>query len=94
MRPDFIFLAEQEGKPVADLVDPHGLQYADALPKLQGLASYAENHPKAFRRIESVAEANGVLRVLDLKRPDVREAVRTATDATTVFRSTLASDYT
>lgn len=93
MRPDFIFFAEQDGNPVADLVDPHGLQYADALPKLQGLASYAESHPTAFRRIESVAEANGVLRVLDLKRPEVREAIRTAKDAASVFRSTLASDY-
>ena len=93
VRPDFIFFAEQDGNPVADLVDPHGLQYADALPKLQGLASYAESHPSAFRRIESVAEANGVLRVLDLKRPEVREAIKKASDAASLFRSTLASDY-
>lgn len=94
MRPDFIFFAEQDGKYVADLVDPHGLQYEDALPKLQGLAAYAENHPTAFRRIESVAEANGVLRVLDLTRPEVRNAIKAATDATSIFRSVLASDYT
>lgn len=93
LRPDFIFFAEHEGKLVADLVDPHGLQYADALPKLRGLAVYAENHPAAYRRIESVAEANGVLRVLDLYRPDVRDAVRNATDASSLFRSSVASDY-
>lgn len=93
VRPDFIFFAEDDGKVVADLVDPHGLQYADALPKLQGLADYAESHPGAFRRIESVAEANGVLRVLNLMRPEVREAIKKASDATSLFRSTLASDY-
>jgi len=63
VRPDFLFFAEHEGKLVADLVDPHGLQYADALPKLQGLATYAENHPTAYRRVESVAEANESPRV-------------------------------
>lgn len=93
VRPDFLFFAEHEGKLVADLVDPHGLQYADALPKLQGLATYAENHPTAYRRVESVAEANGVLRVLNLKRPDVREAINKATDAASIFRGNLASDY-
>jgi hypothetical protein len=93
VRPDFIFFADQEGNFVADLVDPHGLQYADALPKLQGLAKYAENHATVYRRIESVAEAGGVLRVLDLKRPDVRDAIRKAMDAPSIFRSALASDY-
>lgn len=93
VRPDFIFFFEQSGELGADLVDPHGLQYADALPKLQGLAAYAEDHVNAFRRIESVAEANGVLRVLDLQSPEVREAVRKATDANSIFRGTLAHDY-
>ncbi|MDX3931294.1 MAG: DEAD/DEAH box helicase family protein [Stenotrophomonas sp.] len=93
VRPDFLFFAEHEGKLVTDLVDPHGLQYADALPKLRGIATYAENHPAAYRRVESVAEANGVLRVLNLKRPDVREAIKKATDAISIFRGSLASDY-
>ena len=52
VRPDFIFFATQDnGKVVADIVDPHGLHLADALPKLQGLTLYAEAHPKAYRRI-------------------------------------------
>lgn len=93
IRPDFVFFAEDDGKLVADLVDPHGLQYADALPKLQGLATYAANHATAYRRIESVAEANGVLRVVDLKRPEVRDAVKKATDTGSLFRGPLASDY-
>ncbi|RYD70768.1 MAG: type III restriction endonuclease subunit R, partial [Verrucomicrobiaceae bacterium] len=93
VRPDFVFFVEHEGQFAADLVDPHGSQYADALPKLQGLASYAENHPTAYRRVESVAEANGVLRVLDLRRSEVRDAIRKATEAGALFRSTFASDY-
>jgi len=93
VRPDFLFFAEHNGKIVADIVDPHGLQYADALPKLQGLAIYAESHPTAYRRVESVAEANGVLRVLNLMHPDVRDAVRNASDALSLFRGNLASDY-
>lgn len=93
VRPDFLFFAEQDGMLVADIIDPHGLQYADALPKLQGLSNYAEAHPTAYRRIESVAEANGVLRFLDLKRPDVRDAIKKAEDAGSLFRSGMASDY-
>ncbi len=93
VRPDFVFFAEHEGKLVADLVDPHGLQFADALAKLQGLATYAENHLNAYRRIESVAEANGVLRSLNLQRSDVRDAIKNAKEAGSLFRSSIASDY-
>lgn len=78
---------------VVDLVDPHGLHLADALPKLRGLAVYAVEHEQAFRRIESVAEAKGKLRVLDLKREEVRQAIATADDADKLFGGTLAQDY-
>jgi type III restriction enzyme len=93
VRPDFVFFAEQDGKVAVDLVDPHGLHLADALPKLQGLALYAESHASAYRRIESVAEASGKLRVLDLTRAEVREAVRIAKSAKTLFEGLLATDY-
>lgn len=95
LRPDFIFFAEQDGQVVADIVDPHGLHLADALPKLQGLALYAQNHASAYRRIESVAKVKGSdrLRVLDLKRQEVRDAITAAHDAETLFSSGLASDY-
>ncbi|MET8586957.1 hypothetical protein ABZX39_39965, partial [Streptomyces collinus] len=56
VRPDFLFFAEQDGSPVVDLVDPHGLHLSDALAKLQGLAQYAASHPNAYRRIESIAQ--------------------------------------
>lgn len=93
VRPDFVFFAEQDGQVVVDLVDPHGLHLADALPKLQGLALYAENHGNTYRRIESVAEALGKLRVLDLKRLDVRQAIKSANSAKVLYEGILASDY-
>ena len=94
VRPDFIFFATAaDGKLVADLVDPHSLHLADALPKLRGLALYAETHAGAYRRIESVAEAVGRLRVLDLTSEEVRHAIASAQDAASVFSSTHARDY-
>lgn len=94
VRPDFIFFAAQaDGKVVADIVDPHGLHLADALPKLQGLALYVEMHEKVYRRIESVAEAKGKLRVLDLTNDTVRKGIAVATDAASLFSGTLARDY-
>ncbi|MGY9709630.1 DEAD/DEAH box helicase [Citrobacter freundii] len=93
VRPDFLFFAVQDSEVVVDLIDPHGLHLADALPKLKGLALYAEHHPGAYRRIESVAEVKGKLRVLDLKRHDVRNAIAVAENAETLFSSGLANDY-
>lgn len=94
VRPDFIFFAtEADGTAVADIVDPHSLHLADALPKLQGLGLYAEKHAKVYRRIESVAEAKGRLRVLDLTREEVRSGIASAKDATSLFAGGLARDY-
>jgi len=95
VRPDFIFFAAlKDGTIVADIVDPHGLHLSDALPKLQGLAVYAGSHAEVFRRIESIAEVDGNLRVLDLTREDVRNAIAAGKDATSLFGGMLASNYT
>lgn len=93
VRPDFLCFAKQDGNVVVDLVDPHGLHLADALPKLQGLALYAGKHSSAYRRIESIAEVKGTLRMLDLKRQDVQQAIGSALDATSLFSGGLADDY-
>jgi len=93
VRPDFIFFAEQDGNVVVDLIDPHGFHLADALPKLQGLARYAESHSQYYRRIEAVAETGGKLRVLDLTRADVRQAVMDAKNAEALYKSAVAGDY-
>ena len=77
MRPDFIFFAENpDGSIVADIVDPHGDYFADSLPKLQGLAAYAEVYGKQFRRIEAVAKIDKIYRVLDLQDSSVRAGVK------------------
>lgn len=94
LRPDFIFFGTTHtGDVVADLVDPHGHHLADAMPKLRGLADFAEQYGAEFRRIESVAETGGVLRVLDLTKHNVRQAVRGAASAKSLYESDLASDY-
>jgi len=94
LRPDFIFFAKLGKDVIADLVDPHGFHLADALPKLQGLARFAEEHPKEFRRVEAVADIGaGKLRVLDLTKADVRRAVMTASTAESLYRGASATDY-
>lgn len=94
VRPDFVFFATQsDGTVVADIVDPHGVHLSDALPKLQGLARYAETHTQTYRRIESIADVGGKLRVLDLTREDVRGSVAAAKNATGLYNGSLASDY-
>lgn len=94
LRPDFIFFSTaHDGQVVVDLVDPHGHHLADALPKLRGLAAFAERFTDQFRRIESVAETDGTLRVLDLTKRRVREAIRNAPSAKALYTSELASDY-
>ena len=93
LRPDFLFFSETDRGIVVDIVDPHGTHLSDALPKLKGLARFAENYGTEFRRIESVAEAGGKLRVLDIGRPAVREAIAQATDAKALYLSDVADEY-
>lgn len=94
VRPDFVFFTTQsDGTVVADIVDPHGTQFSDAIPKLQGLAQYAEGHPHVYRRIESVAKIGDTLRVLDLTNATVRKAVEEAKDAKALYEGPFASKY-
>jgi len=93
VRPDFIFFAEEDGELVVDIIDPHSFHLADALWKLQGLVCYAETHSQVYRRIEAVAETGGKLRVLDLTRANVRQAVKEAQSAENLYKSKVASDY-
>jgi len=93
VRPDFVFFADKDGYIVADMIDPHSYHLADALPKLKGLARYAEAHSEIYRRIEVVANAGGKLRVLDLTRTDVRLVVMEATSAEALYKGAVAGDY-
>lgn len=79
MRPDFLFFSKSaEGEVVTDIVDPHGAYLGDALAKLRGLAKYAEDHQKQYRRVISVDKINGRFLALNLKDQCVREAIAEA----------------
>lgn len=94
MRPDFVFFfTNTDGSIGASIIDPHGTHYADALPKLRGLADYAAHHSDLYQRVDAVAEVDGQLRVLDLTSTRVRQAVRDATDARTLYQTEYASNY-
>lgn len=94
VRPDFIFFSEKsDGSVVADIVDPHGHHFADALPKLKGLAKYAEENGHHYRRIEAVAEIDKQLKILDLTDANVRSAVVNAQDAKSLYESSIANGF-
>lgn len=93
LRPDFLFFSVVSGKVVVDIVDPHGLHLSDSLEKLKGLAQYAEEHTEHFRRIESIAEVNGKLRVLDLTESRTRKQIFESDNAKSLFEGNTASDY-
>ena len=94
VRPDFVFLGQlADGSVVADIVDPHGIQFGDAMPKLKGLSRYAETFGGQYRRIEAVAKISDKFRVLDLTEPSTRAAVATATTIKALYESDAAADY-
>jgi type III restriction enzyme len=94
VRPDFIFFSlNKDGSIAVDIVDPHGHHLSDALPKLIGLAQYAETHGRSYRRIEAVAEISGNLRVLDLTDKSVRIEILKAESARSLYESQFANAY-
>lgn len=87
LRPDFVFFTEHDDGTIgASIVDPHGHHLGDAIPKLRGLAAYAERFAAHFHRIDAVTKIDDKLRVLDLTEPSVRAAVNAASDAATLYR--------
>ncbi|MDE0658250.1 MAG: DEAD/DEAH box helicase family protein [Gammaproteobacteria bacterium] len=94
MCPDFVFFHGDEQEAKVSIVDPHGHHLADALPKLRGLAAFAEAHGESFYRVESVARMpNDGLRVVDLTDPNVRDAITRNEDVQALYLSEIASDY-
>jgi type III restriction enzyme len=94
VRPDFVFFSQQgDSGVIADIVDPHGHHLADSLPKLHGLAHYAEANGHRYGRIEAVSEVDGQYRVLDLQKPDVRAAVYGAASAKSAYLSLHSKPY-
>lgn len=94
VRPDFVFFGQlPDGSIVADIVDPHGIQFGDAIPKLKGLARYAEACGGQYRRIEAVAKIGDKFRVLDLMEQGTRAAIAAATSIKALYESDAAADY-
>lgn len=93
MFPDFVFFHGDSDIAKAAIVDPHGDYLSDALPKLQGLALFAEQFGDELHRIEATAEIDGAVRVLDLTQEKVRAAIAKADNATQVYASDVAQDY-
>ncbi|MBD3624017.1 MAG: DEAD/DEAH box helicase family protein [Rhodobacteraceae bacterium] len=94
MRPDFIFFTKSEdGVVQANIIDPHGQFLADSLPKLVGLADYAEGRGSHFCRIEAIAKTGNGYRSLDLKDSDVRAAIRLGPSAKALFEASKAKPY-
>lgn len=77
MYPDFIIFRRSGDELVADILDPHGLQFADAVAKAHGLADYAESHADSpVGRVEAIAEVDSKMQRLDLSDRKNREAVK------------------
>ena len=93
MCPDFLYFHGDSENVKVSIVDPHGPHLADALPKLRGLAEFAATYGESFHRIESVAQMDGTLRVLDLAEPEIREAIKRAEDTEALYLGEEASDY-
>ena len=94
VRPDLVFFAKLADESIAaDIVDPHGTQFGDSIPKLKGLAKYAATYGETFRRIDAVAKVGEGFRVLDLKEEAVRAAVESATSVKALYESAVADDY-
>ncbi len=94
VRPDFVFFARlPDGTVAADIIDPHGIQFGDAIPKLKGLADYAEAFGSHYRRIEAVAKIGDKFRALDLTEASTRAAVAAATSIRALYEGEAGTDY-
>lgn len=73
--PDFIVVRKQGGHLVADIVDPHLLDFEDAWYRAKGLAKYAAKHADKFGRIEMIRVEDGRVDRLDLMDEVQRDRV-------------------
>ena len=69
------------------------VRHSDAIPKLRGLARYAERYDGEVHRIEAVSKIGDTLRVLDMTSAAVRLPVSQAEDAKALYLSHGANYY-
>lgn len=88
-QPDFLVVEKaHDGMKVA-IVDPHWLADEAGLSRLQAFAEYVKNHGHLLTRANPVLKQTGsdVLMRLSLTKPEVYEAVMSATSVAAVFAS-------
>ena len=73
--PDLLIFSRKKSKVVIDILEPHGDQYADHLPKAKGLAHYAKQHGESLGRIEIIRMVKGKPQRLDMQDEKVRNKV-------------------
>jgi type III restriction enzyme len=79
--PDMLLFSRNKGKVRIDILEPHGDQYSDHLPKAQGLARCAKEHGEVFGRIEMIRLVKGKPERLDMQDEKTRNKVLKATTA-------------
>jgi type III restriction enzyme len=77
--PDLLIFSRKKNKVLIDILEPHGDQYADHLPKAKGLARYAKEHGEAFGRIEMIRLVKAKPQRLDMQDEKTRGKVLKAT---------------
>lgn len=85
LHPDFIFFEKMNGEEMPAVVDPHGIHLADTLPKLKGIAKYVEDFGDSFSRYWFVSDYKNQAMYLDMKDPEVRNVIASASDAFECF---------
>ena len=94
MHPDFVFFNKVEGSVRPSIVDPHGHHLEDSLVKLRGLAKFAQEFRDSFHRVEAVSQVGNSMKVLDLKRSEVCDAIVTGhASPAELYESDLAQIY-
>lgn len=93
LHPDFLFFNRVKDVVRPSIVDPHGHHLDDARVKLLGLAEYAEQYGAHFLRIDSLADVNGEMRVLDMQDAATREAVRNMGESVVELYATVGKQY-
>lgn len=79
--PDLLIFRRGKNGVLIDILEPHGDQFADHLPKAQGLARYALEHGEGFGRIEMIRLVKGKPERLDVQDERCRSKVLKATTA-------------
>lgn len=94
MHPDFVFFHEVRGEVKASIVDPHGTHLDDAVAKLKALADFARSFGGEFHRVEALAQVGTTMKVLDMTKPAVQEAIlHESKPAVEFYESDLAVEY-